>query len=823
MFGPIEQGQCAVMDGCFIQYQGGFETSYAGSMTNNFRLVSSASGDPVSSPGGDAHYDSTYAYNVHQSNSETNFFYSNAESQSQEIFMNVVNNIGLPATNGDESAALCALISRPDLATMYRFVVEHNTKFCHRQPLLFQEAELTGDFLSVRSNLGWNTGSNSLNTATAVGVPLLSSYLVQQAQNQGYTWMLDAGYSSVYDYNGWHNLRTVTAGTFTTPTFPVPTIPGATNHTDGTVYFTPMSGGSAPGTHDVVNVDPSFVDSTRNLQSWAVHKGYASSGDSDAVKTAAALAAIQANLTLTATDLLPWVRAGFKPTSGSYLNAGHDGEDIGCIVAGGITCLVSPYSPPSLPTNHSGNLTLWLVGTGTNWTGSPFGISGVVGCMLVSQTIYTPTVATITVTTGSTSGTLSITDGTFTTAVPVADPTLEVRPAQLTAGSGPVAIGLKGTNTAWYQETTAPLFTVTGGTGASLSAIVVTYSNGWATATLDPGSAAGTLTIHDAVSGTTATILVGSDAPTLVVSPTHDGIVDGGTTNITLTGTHTNWTTYNLTVPLFLSGAEFNGGTPIYNIIIISDTSATATIGHVTQTGVTTIVDQSTNASHSFTIDAAGVATTYTLSGPTSGVVSVASTNFTVTPDGTTSGTVTLHTTGSGTFLPGSTLTWTGDSLPKSFTYTPSSISGSPHSISITSSPVLIYTGSPISYTVNPASATSYTLTAPSPSEGQVGVASGNFIVQCDSSPASPVTITPNDGGNGGTFSPSSLLVSDSSTHAFTYTAASFGIKTISCTNNGGLTNPVSVDFQSYLLTVSPRSVAVDNGTVVSITATLFS
>ncbi len=93
-------------------------------------------------------------------------------------------------------------------------------------------------------------------------------------------------------------------------------------------------------------------------------------------------------------------------------------------------------------------------------------------------------------------------------------------------------------------------------------------------------------------------------------------------------------------------------------------------------------------------------ATAYTLTGPTSGTVNAASTNFTVTPNGTTSGTVTPVSTGAGTFTP-SALTWTGDSSAKTFTYTPSTTTGSPHSISITSSPVLAYSGSPIAYTVS--------------------------------------------------------------------------------------------------------------------------
>lgn len=94
-----------------------------------------------------------------------------------------------------------------------------------------------------------------------------------------------------------------------------------------------------------------------------------------------------------------------------------------------------------------------------------------------------------------------------------------------------------------------------------------------------------------------------------------------------------------------------------------------------------------------------GAATTATLSGPTSGAVSVPSTNFTVALDGTYTGTVTPASTGSGTFSPTS-LSWSGSSTSETFTYTPTSTSGSPHEISISASPSLTIDGSPIGYTV---------------------------------------------------------------------------------------------------------------------------
>lgn len=79
---------------------------------------------------------------------------------------------------------------------------------------------------------------------------------------------------------------------------------------------------------------------------------------------------------------------------------------------------------------------------------------------------------------------------------------------------------------------------------------------------------------------------------------------------------------------------------------------------------------------------AGGAATSYTLTGPSSGGVGVASTNFTVTPNGTSTATVTPASSGSGTFTP-SSVTFDGTNAAKTFTYTPASTSGSPHTISV--------------------------------------------------------------------------------------------------------------------------------------------
>ena len=87
-------------------------------------------------------------------------------------------------------------------------------------------------------------------------------------------------------------------------------------------------------------------------------------------------------------------------------------------------------------------------------------------------------------------------------------------------------------------------------------------------------------------------------------------------------------------------------------------------------------------------------------------------------------------------------------------------------------------------------------LTLSGPASGTVNVASTNFSVSANGSLASNVIVTPSSNSGGGTFTPGTVTLSSSvSTAMFTYTPASAGTKTISITNNGGLTNPRSVSF----------------------------
>jgi hypothetical protein len=104
-----------------------------------------------------------------------------------------------------------------------------------------------------------------------------------------------------------------------------------------------------------------------------------------------------------------------------------------------------------------------------------------------------------------------------------------------------------------------------------------------------------------------------------------------------------------------------------------------------------------------------------------------------------------------------------------------------------------------------------YLLTGPSSGGG--GVPSTNFTVSLPNgkSVPGPVTITPNDGGGGGTFTPSSVILTTAAPSAtFKYTpdiggSPLGGMKSIKVTNDGGLLDPDQISYtvvsSTYLLT----------------------
>jgi hypothetical protein len=93
-----------------------------------------------------------------------------------------------------------------------------------------------------------------------------------------------------------------------------------------------------------------------------------------------------------------------------------------------------------------------------------------------------------------------------------------------------------------------------------------------------------------------------------------------------------------------------------------------------------------------------------------------------------------------------------------------------------------------------PIPATAVTLSGPS--SGVVSTASSAFTLAANGALSGTVVVTPSDSGAGGTFSPTTVSLSAGVTSGtFTYTPASTGTKTVSVTNNGGLSNPAGVTY----------------------------
>ncbi len=281
-----------------------FETRVAGSISNSYFLDDNpaATGAMIAILGSNT-ANAAIAFNVIQPNHPTaGLAFNETEGAPNFHTDSLLNNLVLANTGGGPSYQLGGADANTVQSFYPSFVAEHNTVCmngsvgCAAGATIGQRA---GTVLSFRSNIFYNTGTPSF-----------------ALQNQDPAPVNDIVTAAHCDYNAWLGLATVPPGTWN-------------DISDGTVYSTPITGATPPGVHDIVSVDPLFVDPSRNLQAWAVHKGYAASSDSNLNKVLFALRAIQADTTLVASDLLVWVRAGFQPTNGTIQNAGHDGVTIG--------------------------------------------------------------------------------------------------------------------------------------------------------------------------------------------------------------------------------------------------------------------------------------------------------------------------------------------------------------------------------------------------------------------------------------------------------------------------------------------------------------
>jgi hypothetical protein len=186
--------------------------------------------------------------------------------------------------------------------------------------------------------------------------------------------------------------------------------------------------------------------------------------------------------------------------------------------------------------------------------------------------------------------------------------------------------------------------------------------------------------------------------------------------------------------------------------------------------------------------------TTYSLAGPTTGVVGIPVTFSVELAGGVVDEPITVIPSdigGGGTFSP-ITVILTGAARYATFTYTAGSVGTK--TIMVTNNGGLI---NPPNIIFIATLSTSYLLSGPS--SGVISVPSSAFIVELPAggSVSGTVTVTPNDSSGGGTFTPTTVALTTGAPLAtFTYTPNSVGPKTIGVTNSGGLTDPGSLAYE---------------------------
>lgn len=123
-------------------------------------------------------------------------------------------------------------------------------------------------------------------------------------------------------------------------------------------------------------------------------------------------------------------------------------------------------------------------------------------------------------------------------------------------------------------------------------------------------------------------------------------------------------------------------------------------------------------------------------------------------------------------------------------------------------------------YNENAPTSTAYTATGPS--GGIVNAISTPFtisLVPAGSIPTTdPTVVTPSDGGGGGAFSPNTVSVGSAGNQAtFTYTPGTSGIKTISFSDSGGLSDPANLTYTASAQALTPGVIsltAIDSTTL---------
>ncbi len=242
----------------------------------------------------------------------------------------------LPTSNGKSGGSICQAWETIEHAKVT--FVKHNTYVAGSSSTL-EAAVIVGGADQIANQVGTDGLTHNIfyrNASPHTGTYVASNHPLNFGQPE----VTDSLPAAACHHNCHKGFDVSPAGRFS----------GRSGDTDieaGTVYSSPMSGSTAPGAHDLVNVDPQFLDGTRNIQKWAVTQG-CSNGATDAQKFAYALAICQADKTQIAV-CTTWIFAGYAPTNIALKNAASDGASTMGAVEGSF-----PSGPSGFGDQHGG-------------------------------------------------------------------------------------------------------------------------------------------------------------------------------------------------------------------------------------------------------------------------------------------------------------------------------------------------------------------------------------------------------------------------------------------------------------------------------------
>jgi hypothetical protein len=177
-------------------------------------------------------------------------------------------------------------------------------------------AGMTGAYSSIKSNIFWNYTSN---LAVSAGAP--HSYAAWD-EGSGTNVNVDQVSAANLDYNVHYNMKVGTVNINGTG--------GGTATVLGYSNLT-FSTSTLPGAHDR-NLNPGFVDPSRNLAKWdSVVLGGPGTADHAVAQMMLMNDDTGFNTNATLANLMAYVRQGYCPTHPSMLRGGHDGTTIGAV------------------------------------------------------------------------------------------------------------------------------------------------------------------------------------------------------------------------------------------------------------------------------------------------------------------------------------------------------------------------------------------------------------------------------------------------------------------------------------------------------------